>query len=90
MKYVKPVEPTFVRCFAAKTNGQRCKTHAVLPKTLCHVHDPEGKFQKQQNDRGYKVRPLKIAGCEHKYYMRDAGIQCVKCGDIWQSENTNR
>jgi len=89
MKYLKPQEPTFIRCSAAKSNGQRCKTHAVLPKTLCHVHDPEGKFQQQQKNKGHNVRPVKIAECQHKYYMRDAGIQCAKCGDVWQSQNTN-
>jgi hypothetical protein len=27
--------------------------------------------------------------CSHTWYMREPGIQCTKCGDIWQSENAN-
>ena len=68
------------QCTAIKNNNQRCTILVNNQETLCHIHKPEGKFQRKL--KGEYV-------CEHKYYMRDAGIQCVKCGDIWQSENTN-
>ena len=68
-------------CTATKTNGKRCTIEVKYPDLLCHVHNPEGKFQKHL--KGENV-------CNHRYYMRDAGITCIDCGDIWQSENTNK
>jgi hypothetical protein len=68
------------QCTATKNNGKQCTIPATYPYTLCHVHNPEGKFQRKL--RGENIH-------EHRYYMRDPGIMCIDCGDIWQSENTN-
>ncbi len=38
---------------------------------------------------GWKAKLLNDTGCSHTWYMREPGIQCTKCGDIWQSEDTN-
>ena len=69
------------QCTSIKTNGQRCKVSVTYPDLVCHIHNPDGKFQKQQ--RGEST-------CDHRYFMRDEGIKCIDCGDIWQSENTNK
>ena len=68
------------QCTATKNNGQRCTILVNNQDTLCHIHKPESKFQRKL--KGEYV-------CDHRYYMRDPGIMCVDCGDIWQSENTN-
>jgi hypothetical protein len=68
------------QCTAIKKNGEKCTTLVNNQDTLCHIHKPEGKFQRKL--RGENIH-------EHRYYMRDPGIMCIDCGDIWQSENTN-
>ena len=52
---------------------------------LCHVHDPNGKFKIQQRNKGWKDHTV-IGTCDHKWYMRDPGIQCVKCFVIWEKD----
>jgi hypothetical protein len=52
---------------------------------LCHVHDPNGKFRKQQSKKKYKDH-TKISGCKHTWYMRDPGITCTICGEIWEKD----
>jgi hypothetical protein len=56
---------------------------------LCHVHDPNGKFRQQIKSGEARARRRlgpKIkqeSPCQHKWYMRDPGIQCKKCLVIW-------
>lgn len=65
-------------CTATKTNGKRCKVSVKYPDLLCHIHKPEGKFQQKLN--GFYT-------CPHRYFMRDPGIVCVDCGDVWSADN---
>jgi len=32
--------------------------------------------------QGWKRALLDSVSCEHKWYMRDAGITCIKCGTV--------
>jgi hypothetical protein len=52
---------------------------------LCHVHDPNGKFKIQQRNKGYQDH-TEIGVCDHKWYMREAGIQCTKCFEVWSND----
>jgi hypothetical protein len=52
---------------------------------LCHVHDPDGKFKIQQRNKGWQDH-TQISGCDHKWYMREAGIQCTKCFEVWTND----
>jgi hypothetical protein len=56
---------------------------------LCHVHDPNGKFKIQQRNKGWQDHTV-IGVCDHKWYMREKGIQCDKCLVIWQNEDVNQ
>ena len=66
------------QCTATKNNGKQCTILVNNQDTLCHIHKPEGKFQRKL--KGEYV-------CEHKYYMRDAGIQCVSCKHVWTGKD---
>ena len=56
---------------------------------LCHVHDPDGKFRQQV--RSGESRAMRKAAnkgpCQHAWYMREPGILCTKCGQIWEKDN---
>jgi hypothetical protein len=30
-----------------------------------------------------------VKKCSHTWYMREAGITCTKCGEIWESDEDN-
>ncbi len=36
------------QCSATTRRGTRCPTPTRNPSGLCHVHDPDGKFQRQR------------------------------------------
>jgi hypothetical protein len=65
------------KCYAKKNNGKTCFAKVNDSNYFCHIHDPNGKFRQQLKRKGmgkdYVVR------CDHKWYMRDEGIQCIKC-----------
>jgi hypothetical protein len=76
-----------MRCKALTKKKTPCRIDVedFRKNGLCHVHDPDGKFKIQQRNKGYKDHTV-IGACEHKFYMRDAGITCTKCGLIWAKE----
>ena len=51
-------------CTATKKDGKKCTILVANKELLCHIHKPEGKFQK--NLKGEHI-------CSHRYYMRDPG-----------------
>ena len=55
---------------------------------MCHVHDPNGKFKIQQRNKGYNDYTV-IGVCDHKWYMRDPGIQCSKCFEVWSNPDVS-
>jgi hypothetical protein len=72
-----------MRCKAITKSKSPCRIDVedFRKNGLCHVHDPDGKFKIQQRNKGYKDHTV-IGVCEHKWYMRDAGITCIKCGVV--------
>lgn len=41
--------------------------------------------------KGWKEKLINEAGgCQHTWYMREAGITCTKCGEIWEKEIDER
>ncbi len=78
------------KCKAITKKNKPCPIPAEEWRTsgMCHVHDPNGKFKIQQRNKGYKDNTI-IGECEHKWYMRDPGIQCIKCLVIWQNQDVN-
>lgn len=66
-----------ISCTAIKKDGKKCTTLVINKELLCHIHKPNGKFQKHL--KGESV-------CSHRYYMRDLGITCIDCGDIWKPD----
>lgn len=56
---------------------------------MCHLHDPNGKFRQQVKNgehRKNSYKGLGLKGCNHTWYMREAGITCTKCGLIWDKD----
>jgi len=79
------------KCIAIKNNGKTCFANvtAAWPAKTCHIHDPNGKFRQQLKRKG--IGKNYVVRCEHKWYMRDKGIQCIKCFVIWEKEeDTNQ
>lgn len=79
-------------CRAITKSNKPCsiEVESFRKNGLCHVHDPNGKFKIQQRNKGYRDHTV-IGSCEHKWYMREPGIQCSKCFAIWkQNEDTNQ
>jgi hypothetical protein len=74
------------KCIAIKNNGKRCfgNVTAAWPVQTCHIHDPNGKFRQQLKRKG--MGKSYVVRCDHKWYMRDKGIQCDHCSAIWQKE----
>lgn len=74
-------------CKAVTKNKKPCQIDVEPWRTggLCHVHDPNGKFRKQQKKKGYRAHTYKME-CKHTWYMREPGILCTKCGQIWEKE----
>ena len=78
------------KCIAIKNNGKTCFANvtASWPTQTCHIHDPKGKFRQQLKRKG--MGKDYVVKCEHKWYMRDPGIQCTKCLVIWESDEASR
>jgi hypothetical protein len=82
-------------CSSTTKKGKPCSIFVEEWRTVdkCHVHDPNGVFRQQLKEskptKTKKTKITTIKTCKHKWYMRDPGIVCIDCGDIWQSENTN-
>ena len=76
------------KCIATKKNGKMCFANVTKPwpVSVCHIHDPNGKFRQQQKNKGYKMHTYKL-DCQHTWYMRETGITCTKCGEIYEREN---
>jgi hypothetical protein len=72
------------KCYATKNNGKTCFANvtAAWPAQTCHIHDPNGKFRQQLKAKG--MGKSYVVKCEHKWYMREEGIQCEKCLLVWQ------
>jgi hypothetical protein len=75
------------KCKAITKSKTHCKIDVedFRKNGLCHVHDPDGKFKIQQRNKGYNDYTV-IGACEHKWYMREPGIQCIKCLIIWEKD----
>lgn len=73
------------QCTAITKQGRRChsKVEEWRVGSLCHVHDPNGKFRQQQKKKGYKTHIYELK-CKHTWYMREEGIKCTKCNLIWE------
>ena len=74
------------KCIATKNNGKRCfgNVTAAWPVQTCHIHDPNGKFRQQLKRKG--IGKSYVVKCDHKWYMREQGIECHHCSVIWQKE----
>ncbi|MEY2646300.1 MAG: hypothetical protein RL158_276 [Bacteroidota bacterium] len=73
-------------CTAITKKGKpcSCKVEDWRIQELCHIHDPEGVFSQQiTNGTSRRMRKKTSGDCSHKWYMRDPGIQCVKCFIVW-------
>lgn len=71
-------------CSAITKKGRKCPIEVEEWREfdLCHVHDPRGKFRQQQFRKGKKYH-VYTKPCNHKWYMRDTGVTCIECGEIW-------
>jgi hypothetical protein len=76
------------KCYAKKNNGKTCFGKVTGPGQVCHIHDPNGKFRQQLKRKG--MGKGYVVACEHKWYMREKGIQCERCLSIWQKEDSNQ
>ena len=75
------------KCSAITKKKKPCPfiVEAWRTSGLCHLHDPAGKFRQQTNKKGYKTHTYEL-DCDHKWYMREKGIECKKCLIIWKPE----
>ena len=78
------------KCYAIKNNGKPCFANVTdaWPVQTCHIHNPNGKFRQQLKAKG--MGKNYIVKCDHKWYMKNEGIQCKNCLAIWQKEDTNQ
>ncbi len=73
------------KCRAIKTDGKVCFGKITNTQMkVCHIHDPNGKFRQQLKRKG--MGKGYVVKCDHKWYMRDEGIQCDHCSVMWQKE----
>ena len=73
-------------CSSITKKGTACK-YKVEDWRLadkCHIHDPNGIFRQQVKNGVH--RNIKNKGCDHTWYMRDDGIQCIKCLILWERD----
>jgi ribosomal protein RSM22 (predicted rRNA methylase) len=76
-------------CSAITKKKKPCPIYVEKGRTgtLCHVHDPNGKFKQQVKNRTHRRNVKKKGnGCMHTWYMREEGIQCTKCLIIWEKD----
>jgi len=80
-------------CSSTTKKGKPCSIFVEEWRTVdkCHVHDPNGVFRQQlKHGRPTKIKKTKIKTiqqCQHKWYMRDPGIQCSKCFVLWDKSD---
>ena len=72
------------KCWATKNNGKTCFANTKPPLKFCHIHDPDGTFRQQLKSKG--IGKKYVPKCDHKWYMREKGIECKKCFLIWKPE----